>query len=175
MGQLTEPAVDEVAAAGQTYSLAASSSRPLVTRVVALIEGRAVAGDRREPRPERSGRRPGPRSTSRSIPTTRRSDHAEYARLPPRAGMLSLNVAHLEPDHHRAACGAGRAPGHFEESRAEKEHHPRISRGSRTRDRSPEPAHRDTNAGFGRSLRGATEPGCSDVHVPYPGPLPGGR
>jgi hypothetical protein len=42
--------------------------------------------------------------------------------------MLGLNVAYLQPDHHTATCGAGWAPGHFEESRPEKEHHPPISR-----------------------------------------------
>jgi len=42
--------------------------------------------------------------------------------------MLSLNVPHPEPDHHRAARPAGRAPRQFQPSRAA-----RWSAGARSR------------------------------------------
>jgi hypothetical protein len=54
------------------------------------------------------------------------SENASASRSQPL--MLSMNVPHLEPDHHRVPGRARSAPGHFQESRTEKEHHGRISR-----------------------------------------------
>ena len=42
--------------------------------------------------------------------------------------VLGVNIPDLEPDHHRATGGPGRAPGNLEQARAEEEHHPRILR-----------------------------------------------
>jgi hypothetical protein len=42
--------------------------------------------------------------------------------------VLSTNVSHLEPDHQRARGGTRSLPGHFQQSRAEKEHHSRVVR-----------------------------------------------
>jgi hypothetical protein len=42
--------------------------------------------------------------------------------------VLSMNVSHLEPDHQRAPGGPRSPPGHFQQSRAEKEHHSRVVR-----------------------------------------------
>jgi len=39
---------------------------------------------------------------------------------------LSVNIPHLEPDHHRTPRRAVRAAGNLEHSRAQEEHHPRI-------------------------------------------------
>jgi hypothetical protein len=43
-------------------------------------------------------------------------------------GMLGVNIADLDPDHHRAAGRAGRVPGDLEQPLAEEEHHPGIIR-----------------------------------------------
>ena len=43
-------------------------------------------------------------------------------------GVLGVDVADLDPDHHRAPGRAGRGPGDFEQSRAEEEHNPGIVR-----------------------------------------------
>jgi hypothetical protein len=147
----------------------------LVTRAVALIEGRAVAGDRPEPRPERSGRRPGPRSASRSVPTARRLERGEYARLPPRAGHAQTE--RRAPAARSSQSGRGGRPSArtLRGIQGRERTPPPDSPASRTRDRSPGPGHRDRNAGFDRSLRGTAAPGCSRCPRPYPGPLPGGR
>jgi len=42
--------------------------------------------------------------------------------------MLSMNLPHLEPDHHRVTGVPRGLTRYFQQSRAEKEHHPRISR-----------------------------------------------
>jgi hypothetical protein len=42
--------------------------------------------------------------------------------------MLSMNVPHLEPDHHRVPGRARGAPGYLKQSRTEEEHHGGISR-----------------------------------------------
>ena len=42
--------------------------------------------------------------------------------------MLRMNIPDLEPDHYRAFRGRRSSPGHFQQSRAEKEHHSRIGR-----------------------------------------------
>src|SRR5215470_3206339 len=42
--------------------------------------------------------------------------------------MLGIDIANLEPDHHRVPEGASRVPGDFKKSRAEKEDDPRIGR-----------------------------------------------
>jgi hypothetical protein len=44
--------------------------------------------------------------------------------------VLGVNIPDLEPDHHRAAGGAGPVPGDLEQSLAEEEHHPGILRGA---------------------------------------------
>src|SRR5580698_6306972 len=41
--------------------------------------------------------------------------------------MLSVNIAHLEPDHYRVSGMARSLARYFQQSRAEKEHHGRIS------------------------------------------------
>ena len=41
-------------------------------------------------------------------------------------GVLGVNIADLDPDHHRAAGRAGRVPGDLEQALAEEEHQPRI-------------------------------------------------
>jgi hypothetical protein len=43
-------------------------------------------------------------------------------------GVLGMNVAHLDPDHHRAPGRAGRAPRDLEQPLAEVEHQPGILR-----------------------------------------------
>ena len=42
--------------------------------------------------------------------------------------MLSANIPHLEPDHHRVPGSARRVAGDFQEPSAEKEDHPGIAR-----------------------------------------------
>ena len=42
------------------------------------------------------------------------------------AVVLYVNIAYLEPDHHRAPGRAGRVAGDLEQSRAEEEHQPWI-------------------------------------------------
>jgi hypothetical protein len=39
---------------------------------------------------------------------------------------LSANIPHLKPEHQRASRRTAGTPGHFQESRAEEEHHARI-------------------------------------------------
>jgi hypothetical protein len=43
-------------------------------------------------------------------------------------GVLGVNIADLDPDHHRAPGRAGRMPGDLEQSPAEEEHQPGIVR-----------------------------------------------
>jgi hypothetical protein len=43
-------------------------------------------------------------------------------------GVLGVNIADLDPDHHRAPGRAGRLPGDLEQSLAEEEHQPGIVR-----------------------------------------------
>lgn len=42
--------------------------------------------------------------------------------------VLGVNIADLDPDHHRAPGRAGRLPGDLEQSLAEEEHQPGIVR-----------------------------------------------
>ena len=55
----------------ESARLPAASSRIRAAPASTSDAGRGRAGDRRAPRPGRSGRRPGPRSTSRSTPRAR--------------------------------------------------------------------------------------------------------
>jgi hypothetical protein len=116
------------ARAANTLSCRRWFTAPWIMLPVTRIAGRGGAGDRREPRPAQSGRRPGPRSTSRSIPGAGSRALAEHERRRGQSLMLSVHVPHLGPDHHRVSRRAGRAPGHFRQSRAGEEHHPGISR-----------------------------------------------
>src|SRR3974390_3429247 len=43
-------------------------------------------------------------------------------------GVLGVDIAYLEPDHHRAPGRAGRVPGDFEQPLAEEEHHAGVIR-----------------------------------------------
>ena len=43
-------------------------------------------------------------------------------------GVLSANIAYLNPDHQRAPGRVGRVPGDLEQPLAEEEHHPGIVR-----------------------------------------------
>ena len=44
--------------------------------------------------------------------------------------MLSVDIADLDPDHHRPSGGAGTVAGNLQEPRAEEEHQSRIGRGA---------------------------------------------
>lgn len=129
---------------------------------MALIDGRAVAGDR----PERSGRRPGPRSTSRSIPTTRQSDHGEYARLPPRAGHAQHERRALAARSSRRPAGPTERPDTSRSPGTEKEHNPRISRPAELAiDSQTQHIAIETKASI--EVCGAQQnPAAQDVHVP---------
>ena len=95
---------------------------------VTSIAGRGGEGDRREPRPGRSGGHRGPGSTFRSSPRARwrAPDDGDSGRGQP--GVPGVDVPYLDPDHHRLSGRAGPVPGDPGQSRAEEEHHPRIVR-----------------------------------------------
>jgi len=114
--------------------------------------------------PDRSGRRPGHRSTSRSIPTSRRSDHGEYAR-PPRAGRA-------QPER-RAPCSqiteryAGRPSAQTLRGISGRERYPLpVSRpGELAIDRQTQDIAIETRASI-EVWRAQQNPAAQDVHVP---------
>ena len=104
-----------------------------VSYVIAALRpmaGHGAEGDRREPRPGRSGCNQGPRSTSRSAPRAPLRVPGRPELRPQPAGVLAADIPYLNPDHHRAPSRTGRIPGDLEESRAEEEHYPGIIRGT---------------------------------------------
>ena len=50
------------------------------------------------------------------------------ARKTGQPGMLGVNIADLEPDHHRVPGRPGRVPGDLEQPLAEEEHQPGVVR-----------------------------------------------
>ena len=111
-----------------THETHSHSRIEFVIVAVTPIAGRGAEGDRREPRPGRSGGHRGPGSTFRSSPRARwrAPDDGDSGRGQP--GVPGVDVPYLDPDHHRLSGRTGPVPGDSGQSRAEEEHHPRIVR-----------------------------------------------
>jgi hypothetical protein len=76
--------------------------------------------------------------------------------------MPGVNIADLDPDHHRGPGRAGRVPGDPELSLAREEHQPGIIRPGRAPGKSPGPAGHGRSGGCGPGRRGAAGSGCSE-------------
>ena len=133
------------------------------------IAGRGGAGDRPESRRERSGRRPDPRSTSRSIPRARSSALGERTRRPPPA--VHAQHEHLLPGARSSPRPRrGPPPARTPPAIPGRERTPLPGRPeSRTPGRSPDPVRPGRNGGFGPGPLAAAESGCSVPPHHYPG------
>jgi hypothetical protein len=142
------------------YSSHAATGGRAWVRCPVMIGGLGAVDDLQELRQGRSGRRQGPRSTSRSVPKARLPAHAECER--PRQPAAHAQRGYPEP----GAISSPNAPQGRRHARRLREspcrgRRPSLRRpSSRTRGRSPSPAHRGRNGGFGRGRRAATRSGC---------------
>jgi hypothetical protein len=100
-----------------------------VILAVTPIADRRRQGDRREPRPGRSGCHQGPGSTFRSSPTTPSRAPDDGAPAAARRVCSGVDISYLDPDHHRVPGRADCVPRDLEQVRAEEEHYPGIGRG----------------------------------------------
>jgi hypothetical protein len=132
-----------------------------ITLPVTRIAGRGGAGDRREPRRAQSGRRRGPRSTSRLVPRARSRALAEHERRP-RPAAHAQRARPAPGARSSPSLPAGRAGARTPPAIPGRERTPpRDQPERRTPGRSPDPARRGRNVGFGPGRQGATESGCS--------------
>jgi hypothetical protein len=109
-----------------TVMTSASGRIEFVMLAVTPIAGRGGEGDRREPRPARSGchRVLDPHFGQAPGLGCGPPDDGDCGRGQP--GALGVDIAYLDPDHHRVPGRAGRVPRDLEQARAEEEHHPGI-------------------------------------------------
>jgi hypothetical protein len=145
------------AGSGSTQSLRAS----YVSVALRPIASRGAKGDRREPRPGRSGCHRGPRSTSQAVPRAplrvparpelRQQPAGHSRRGHPVPGSRSSPSARQDRPRARrpqGIPGRGRTP-------------PRDHLGDRTPGRRPGPGRRGRSEGCGPGRRGAGGSGCS--------------
>jgi len=123
---------------------------------VKLAAGHGAQGNRREPRPGRSGILPGPRSASRSSPGAWARDPGWHGRRPGQAGRTRRGHRDPDPDHPRVPGGLAAWPGTSSRRWQRKEHLPGIGGGADSRHAAQRAGHRGRSGCCGE-VAGADE------------------